>query len=137
MPAYFDWSYYSLLRDDLAQALKDAGVDNLQFFPAIIHDPESGKSYTNYKTFNLVGLVSAADMSKSEGESLTGGPPLIDVFFTKLVLDESKTHNILMFRLAEAPSTILVHQSVKDYLEKNFPAYDDLEFYKTSEVAVG
>lgn len=128
----------NFFRDDLIAALEAFGVDNLDKYPVSITDPDDGKVYTNYKAVNIIGAVSAADMNKSQ-YVLSDGIPLVDVAFDELVLKEKEIQDLLMFRLAENLTTILVHESVRDYLlEKGFingSFDDDIEFYKLDEVA--
>jgi hypothetical protein len=61
----------------------------LQIFDAIIEDPITGVKYTNYKAFNVIGVVSAANMDKS---ILTGTSDsrMIDTDFESIVIDEEK-----------------------------------------------
>src|SRR5205809_3545758 len=46
-----------LMREDLLKALAEAGVDNLQPFPALLRDPTSGEEHSNYKAVNVVGVI--------------------------------------------------------------------------------
>ncbi|MEX0712868.1 MAG: DUF1629 domain-containing protein [Pirellulales bacterium] len=103
-----------LVRDDLLEALREAGVDNLEVFDAVVRDAAAGKEYTNYKAFNIVGVIACADMDQSE---VLGGSTVIDVDFASLVLDESKCEGVLMFRLAEAVNAIVVDERVKGGVE--------------------
>jgi hypothetical protein len=122
-----------LFRDDLIEAMRAFGVDNLQTFNVALFDPDSGQTYTNYKAVNIIGLVAAADMARSIATIHPGGP-VIDVDFDQLVVDESKTHGALVFRLAESTNAILVNQRLRDFLvARNF---DDLAFYDPREVAL-
>jgi hypothetical protein len=133
LPAYL-LSNPLVLRDDFIQALKDFGVSNFDCYNVSIEDPDDQKIYTNYKAVNLIGLVAAADMGKSDAV-VHDNIPLIDVDFDKLVVDESKTHGILMFRLAESTNTVLIHEKLKDYLiDKGFQK--DMEFYEPDKVAL-
>ena len=106
-----------LMRDDLLKALSDAGVDNLETFRAVLRDPFSNKDLKNYKAVNIVGVVSAADADKSERMDGSDSE-MIDVDFSSLVIDESRTGGALMFRLAEAVNAIVVHEKVKNAIEK-------------------
>lgn len=105
-----------VMRDDLVQVLTNAGVENIQYFDAILVDPESGREYKNYKAFNIVGLVAAANMEESElmgtSDSVIG-----DVDFHALVIDDSKVKGLLLFRLAEKISAIIVHEKLKAAIE--------------------
>jgi hypothetical protein len=133
MPAYLN-AEGLLLRDDLIRALRDCGVDNFDTYEVAITDPDNGQVHTNYKMINLIGLVSAADMSASEA-TVHDNVPLIDVDFDRLVIDESKARGALMFRLAESTNGVLVHQQVRDcLLVKGFG--EDLAFYDPREVAL-
>ncbi len=133
MPAYLR-AAAPLFRDDFIQALRDAGVDNLISYRCAITDPDDGKVYTNYKAVNVIGLIAAADMDKSNATVYPNGPPLIDADFDGLVVDESKTHGALLFRLAESNNAILVHESVKEHIESL--GYVDVAFYKTEDIAL-
>jgi hypothetical protein len=105
-----------LFRDDLLDALRQAGVDNLECFPAVLRDPFRKTEHTNYKAVNIVGVVSCADMGQSElmGSSTSN---MIDVDFAGLVIDEKRTGGALLFRLAEAVNAIVVHEKVKQTVE--------------------
>jgi hypothetical protein len=105
-----------VMRDDVVETLTRAGVDNIQYFEALLVDPRDGREYRNYKAYNIVGLVSCADMQKSE-QMGTSDSSLIDVDFHALVIDESKTGGLLLFRLAEKVTAIVVHESVKRAIE--------------------
>jgi hypothetical protein len=107
-----------VMRDDIVQALGKAGVDNIQYFDALLRDPTSGAEYRNYKAYNIVGLVACADMAVSQRMG-TSTSRMGDVDFASLVIDESKTGGALLFRLAENVSAIVVHDKVKDAIEAN------------------
>ena len=119
MPAVFKENTL-LFRDDFIDALSEAGVNNFDLYDVEIEDPDDGSIHTNYKAVNILGLVSAADMEKSES-TVHDNVPLFDVDFERLELDESKTFGIQLFRLAESNTSILIHERVKEFLvEKGF-----------------
>lgn len=132
MPEYFKGTI-PLVRGDLVDALKSAGIDNIDYYNVLLSDPDSGRTHTNYKAANIIGVIAAADMQKSKATVHTGGP-VLDVEFDDLVLDEGKPRGALIFRLAEATGTILVHERLKDYLLAK--GFDKLEFLLPGEVAV-
>jgi hypothetical protein len=107
-----------LMRDDLIRALQEAGVDNLQLFPAAIHDEVNAREHTDYKAVNIIGLVSCANMAQSPRMDPDDDSEIIDVDFDSLVIDESKTGGALLFRLAESASAIVVHRSVRERAER-------------------
>jgi len=104
-----------LMTERLVEALGQAGVDNLQVFQARIRDPRTGQVATNYRVVNVVGVVSCADLRLSK-YAPPEGPPIIDVSFDSLVIDEKRAGGQLLFRLAESLSAIVVHQRVRDHL---------------------
>jgi hypothetical protein len=125
--AMYDDAAYPLMRDDLIEALQSVGVDNLQLFPAVIKDPTTGVEHTNYKAFNIVGVVAAADMEKSE-RMPTSDSQMIDVDFASLAIDESKAAPFRMFRLAESVSAIIVDDVVRGEVKRR--AIPGMKFYK-------
>ncbi|MCP5170288.1 MAG: hypothetical protein H6999_11115 [Hahellaceae bacterium] len=131
--AYYYDSSIPFFRDDLLQALQEAGVDNLDVYEAELTDPDTGEVHTNFKAINILGLVAAADMAKSEA-IVHDGIPLVDVSFNKLVLDPTKTHDFLLFRSAENNGTILIHESVKKHLENK--GFNKLSFYELDKAAI-
>jgi hypothetical protein len=108
---------FPVMRDDLVEALRAVGVDNLETFPAVIRDVTTGIDHTNYKAFNIIGVAAVADMGKSvtmpHSES-----NLIDVAFESLAIDESRANGLLLFRLAEAVSAIIVSEVIKQEVER-------------------
>jgi hypothetical protein len=109
-----------LFSNRLLAALVSLGVDNLDTYDARIRDPRDGQVYNNYKAVNIVGLISCANMEKSDFDK-SHPARQIAVPFNKLVIDEAKTGGSLLFRLGESAATILVHEKVKEALEpQNF-----------------
>ena len=106
-----------LFRDDLIKAIESAGVDNLDCYDAVLIDPVANVRYENYRAVNIIGLVAAADLSKSE-YSAPSGVPLIDTDFDSVVIDEEKAMGLLMFRMAECLSAIVIHEKVKQHIER-------------------
>ena len=88
-----------LMRHDLISALKEAGVDNLQLFPAVLRDARKRTDHKDYSAVNIVGAVSCVDSSRSRKAAVSDSE-MIDAFFDSLVIDESKTGGALLFRLA-------------------------------------
>jgi hypothetical protein len=139
LPPYFR-DKIELFRTDLIEALEEFGVDNLEKYDGRITDSDDGTVYTNYKAVNIIGVVRAADMSKSKFE-VYDGIPLVDVSFDKLVLKEAQLQDLLLFRLAENLHTILVRETLCDHLiEKGFHTgkrgFQDVELYKLDEVGI-
>jgi len=115
LPFRFSYSgtlcdYYSgecLMSRALVDALREAGVDNIEVFPAVLVDSSTAEEREDYCVVNVVGKVAAADMKQSDGISL--GDKQV---FTKLTVDAKKAKDLLMFRLAESLVDIIVHEKV-------------------------
>jgi len=114
----------------LLKALQESGVDNLDIYKAVITNTESGYKTDDYVACKLIGLVSAADLSESK---VVGGSPdgLIDVDFDSVKIDELKAKDHLLFRLVENTSAIVVHESVKNYIEGS--GINTLDFVKPED----
>lgn len=111
---YAEW--IPVMRDDVIAALGSAGVDNIEYFDAVLKNPKTKEEHSNYKAYNIVGAVAAADKGKSKrmpGSTSTMG----DVDFDSLVIDEKKTRGLLLFRLAESLGAIVVHEKVRKAIE--------------------
>ncbi|TQV85887.1 imm11 family protein [Aliikangiella coralliicola] len=112
--------YYNdaiIMTKRLVEALQEAGVDNLDTYPCVITNEKTGFRTENYVAVNLIGLVKAADISKS---NVVGGDEehLLDTDFDGVAIDPKKAKDYLMFRLAENTSAIVIHRSVKEHLVK-------------------
>jgi hypothetical protein len=124
---------YPLIRKDLLAILKSVGVDNLETFPARITDHVNDIVYDDYVAFNIIGLIAAADLSKSTLMPHMQEATLLDTDFDSLVIDPSKAMGLLLFRLAESCSAIVVNESVKNAVEsKGVPG---IVFYADGEWA--
>jgi hypothetical protein len=53
MPEIFEGTV-PLFRDDFIAALKESGVDNIDYYNVVITDPDNGREYTNYKAANII-----------------------------------------------------------------------------------
>ena len=132
MPAFLS-AAIPLFTVELLEALQACGVDNLDTYPVEMTDPHSPEIIKRYRAVNIIGLISAADMARSKAVVHAGGP-LIDVSFDKLVIDPAKTGAAKFFRLAEATGTLVVHESVRDFLVAR--GFDDLVFHDPGNVAI-
>lgn len=103
-----------LMTERLVKALREAGVDNVDTYPAVLRNTETGQTYA-YVAVNLIGLVAAADLGKSD-VTVHDEMPLLDASFESLALREGAPKGTLLFRLAENNSTILVHAKVRDHI---------------------
>ncbi|MCY1017414.1 imm11 family protein [Pyxidicoccus sp. MSG2] len=106
-----------VMSDRLVAAIQRAGVTNLQTFPAVLNDAQRGLRLPGFQAVQIVGTIKAADMKKS----IAHDPDNIGrdiVGFQKLVIDPKAARGALMFRMLESASTIIVHEKVKQELDK-------------------
>jgi hypothetical protein len=101
-----------LMSKNLVETLEAAGVDNLQKFDAPMTDVRDGEINHGFCVVNVVGLVEAADMDSSDSLPLGS-----NVVFTKLAVDPEKAQGLIMFRLAESRSDLIVHERVARAIE--------------------
>src|SRR3990172_5068054 len=116
--AMYDELTKPLMREDLKAAIWEAGVDNIDFYRALVKDPLTGEELKNYWAFNILGLISCADMTRSKLMG-TSKSQLLDVDFDSLVIDEEGTMGFHLFRLAENISAIVVDDEVKETIEQH------------------
>ena len=101
----------------LCDVLLNAGVDNLELFPTKLKNKQTGQVF-DYYVYNVLGLVAAMDLQKSSYETYKGEEPFADATIHELAIDESKVNDLLLFRLSENVSTIIVHASLKKAIEE-------------------
>ena len=104
-----------LMSVELIEALRSAGVDNLEVFDAVIRG-DGGVEHRDHRAFNVIGLVAAADAGASELMGTTNST-LIDVDYDSLTIDEERAAQHKLFRLAENVSAIVVDDSVREVVE--------------------
>jgi len=127
LPTFFEPSI-PLMSEKMLSVLTNAGVDNIQTYDTDVYDKNSKKIEETYFAINVVGRIECVDLEKSVYKAKKSSKRLR---FKKIIIDENKTHGALLFRLHEKPSEVVIHDSVKEHLEKaNLPG---LEFKKASE----
>ncbi|NTV97269.1 MAG: hypothetical protein HGA75_17960 [Thiobacillus sp.] len=98
------------------KALLNAGVDNIDAYDAVLRSKDGSIEHAGFKAYNLIGLISATDFRQT-AFSASNPSRSIDAAIDSLVIDPARARGVLMFRLAENTSTILVHRRVKETLE--------------------
>lgn len=119
-----------IMSNEFYEALRQAGVDNLDVYDAVIRSEDDTIEYKGFKAFNIIGVVSAADLSRTRF-SHDNPSRAIDASIESLGIDEKKAKGLLMFRLSEYVGAVIIHDRVKRSLEKKHFPY--LEFQEPSE----
>lgn len=89
-----------------------AGVDNIDLYKAIVRREDGSVVSEDYVSYNVIGVVQAADLSRTQFAP-ENTSRLLDASIEKLAVDPSKAHDLLLFRLAESLGTVVVHERVK------------------------
>jgi hypothetical protein len=122
-----------LMRKDLLDTLRAAGVNNLDAYPAELYYPDGSLAEGEYFIVNVIGVIAAADLANSEYD-VDQPENLISMGFDSLAIDSEKTKGALMFRLAENIVEIIVHEQVVKAVEKaGIPL---IRFFKTEDIAI-
>lgn len=102
-----------LMSKDLVACLRDNGVDNLDVYEAVIREVATGHEHSGYWAVNVLGVVDAADPARTAEISLEGLGTWID----RIVVDESAARQLLLFRMRQSPSRLVLHRKVKQAIE--------------------
>ena len=116
IPDYWDGGV-PIMSERFVKLIEDAGVDNIEKFPAIVKSINDSTIWSGYYAINIIGMVKCADLNKSTYTEIF--PDNYD--FEELAIVASKAHGALLFRLQESPSTIIIHKSVGKHILKNDP----------------
>ncbi len=116
MPDFFTGSV-PLMSDRMLAGLVSAGVNNVDIYKTRLLDPKTGRAREDYKAVQIIGRVKAANLSQSDVFNPKGLKHTA-IQFRKLVIDEAAANGLLLFRLFESASTIVVHEVVKQALER-------------------
>jgi hypothetical protein len=88
------------------------GIDNFQCFPVELVNPDGGIELT-YSLINVIGLLEAVNEKESAIKPrATGGRGQLYSF----KIDSGKTMGQQLFRIAEAPSLIIIDESLRESL---------------------
>lgn len=110
----------------LIKVLQDLGVDNIEVYPVILVNKETGDEFTEmHAAVNIIGLVSCAN------DEISISKPLADTkYYLDLKVDSNKARGLLIFRLAEQPVDIIVHKKIAQAIQQG--GYKGLVFEKVS-----
>jgi len=105
-----------LMHKGLLDALQSGGIDNLDFYGVEIVHPITGEIEREYSAVNVLGAIQAADLAQSRFSD-PSGRRRIDMDFDGLSISTAATRDLLLFRLAECVSGLVVHELIKRHLE--------------------
>jgi hypothetical protein len=105
-----------VMSQHLFETLRAAGVDNIDFYRAEIRFEDGRLASTDYYVFNILGLVRAVDLKKSDFDP-SQPDRMISMGFDAATINPAAAREFLMFRLAENVTTIVVHEKIKKAIE--------------------
>lgn len=111
--------FLTLYSDELKVALEQQGVDNIDNFRVVIRDQNTGEREGGYWLTNILGLLDCVDMARSKVKHHRSG---MGFDFESMVIDESKTQGLKIFRLMEDPTKVIINEE----LRRHFDATDML-----------
>lgn len=114
----------------LHRTLCSLGVGNLDVYPVAFTDSRSEASIEGYVAFNLIGVIAAADLTKTHFAA-DSPERMISADIDHLELDAARIGGARMFRLAESVGAIIVDQQIKDGLEAD--GFDSLTFMQPEQ----
>jgi hypothetical protein len=99
----------TLFHNKLCDELKKLGVDNLEYFPVDLENPE-GQINQKYSLVNIVGLLDAVDRADSViVPRFVGGRGDLKSF----KINPKKARGLHMFRIPEVPTLIIIDETLK------------------------
>ncbi len=102
----------TLFHQRFIQELTRLAIDNIQYFPVGLENPE-GEIELTYSLINVIGLLEAVDEKDSIIKPCpTGGRG--DLYSFKI--DPAKTRGLRFFRIVEAPTLIIIDETLRDNL---------------------
>src|SRR5690606_38768707 len=101
-----------LMHRGLLDAMRSAGIDNIDAYPAEVLDLETQEVDGDYVAFNVLGAVRAADLARSHWAD-PSQRRRIDMDFDSLAIAPDASRGLLLFRLAECVSGLVVHHALR------------------------
>lgn len=106
-PELFDTTV-PVMSSRLLEVLEECGVANLDRYPVVLRNKVTGEETSGYSAVNVIGIVDAADLDRSEYRPRFGKPK----FTGKITIDAARTEGANCFRLLYGPGLIVVSESV-------------------------
>jgi Immunity protein family (Imm11) len=101
----------------LIDVLRRAGVDSIDYYPCRLVNDATGAVYRTHQAANLLDVIYCLDREQSELDIDDEEPNEI-WSIDRLKLIEDRLGDSLMFRLGERRNTVVVHQRVKEAVER-------------------
>ncbi|WP_298954566.1 DUF1629 domain-containing protein [uncultured Nonlabens sp.] len=103
-----------LFHKKLLLMLQEFGVDNVQYRPVDLLDPDTNVTEYGYFLVNIVGLIECV-----KGYDHNAKPLDRPTFLERFTIDPEKAGDAAIFRLAESPRLVIINDELKNYLVDN------------------
>jgi len=101
----------------LVDTLRRAGVDCIDYYPSLLVNEATGQAMARYQVANILDVIHCLDFEGSELDIDDEEPSEIWTI-ERMKLLEDRLGDSLMFRLGERRKTVIVHESVKEAVER-------------------
>ena len=101
----------------LVDLLKRSGVQGIDYYPCRLMNVADGAIYRTHQAANLLDVIYCLDAEQSDLEIDDEEPNEI-WYIHRLKLLEDRLGDSLMFRLGERRNTVIVHESLKQAIER-------------------
>lgn len=106
----------------MVTTLQECGVQNIEYYPAVVVNHENGERIETYRAANIIGTIACLDVENSDVTYSTSSDKIIDVeefslLEDKIVATPDMDCEPLLFRLAEVDAIIIAHSIVVDHFE--------------------
>ncbi|MFT3782347.1 MAG: hypothetical protein QM790_10055 [Nibricoccus sp.] len=123
-PHFLTGDAMTVVSGRFVEALRAAGVENFELFPAVVHCNEENQDFSDYFVLNVIGVFDAVDEAKSKGTVIMPGfdqmPNMVG--FDEVVFSAEKlAAEPRMFRIPQDKTMIFVHECVTESLKQHAP----------------
>jgi len=106
-----------VVSEKFKNVLDESGADNIDYYPVVINNNITKRKFDGYYIANIVGLVDCMDMDNSKYQNMAAFPDKIRVI-ENLKIDEDKIKGLVIFRLMQRSSIILINGYMRNILAK-------------------
>lgn len=123
-PHFLEGDSIPVISKLLLSALKEAGVDNFEVFPAVVYSTKKQKEWDDYFAFNEIGVLDIVNLVQSKYDTIMPGNAVIPPFlgFHNVVFSNEKLkNNPKLFRILQNKTMLFVNSQVIDSLTDSSP----------------
>ena len=104
----------NIMSKKMLNILIECGVKNIQVLPLQFVNKQTEEIRDDYVVYNILGLVPCAVIGECDATPLGDSD-----YFKSLLIDPKTTNGLLVFRMKNCPSIIVIHESIAEKLKEN------------------